>query len=143
MRGITPQSTMEVVSLQAQPASVTCEVDVDWDSGLPPDVLALVAKAGGVSDTKSMREVSKSWQQGFELGVTGIAIVHTEHPVLPPVLEVAQRFPGLTRLDLSRSATNAARLGNVRVLPKLESLVLGHRNMTCRPEHVGIAAHLV
>ena len=42
----------------------------DWDKGLPPDVLALVAKAGGMEAMKGMRGASKNWQQGFELGVS-------------------------------------------------------------------------
>lgn len=39
------------------------EGSVDWDKGLPPDVLALVAKAGGLEALKGMRGVSKAWQE--------------------------------------------------------------------------------
>lgn len=47
---------------------------MDWDKGLPSEALALVAKARGTDNAKKIREVSKTWQQGFDLGVTGIKI---------------------------------------------------------------------
>lgn len=101
--------------------------DVDWDKGLPEDVLALVANAGGIEEMKSMREVSKTWELGFELGVQAITIFGLEQPMLPPGLEAARRFPGLIKLDLGRSAAEIALpwLRNLRAFPKLRSLDLG------------------
>lgn len=109
----------------------------DWDKGLPDDVLALVAKAGGVNEMKSMRQVSKTWQLGFELGVQGITILEVhpmlppgmQHPMLPQGMEAAGRFPALTKLDLGRSAAVAALpwLINLRAFPNLDTLILGER----------------
>lgn len=50
------------------------DLAVDWANGLPDDVLALVAKAGGLPDMKIMREVCTTWQSGFELGVKCIKL---------------------------------------------------------------------
>lgn len=39
-------------------------LDIDWDKGLPLDILSLVAKTGGLVEMKVMREVSSrasSW----------------------------------------------------------------------------------
>lgn len=94
---------------------------IDWDQGLPLDVLALVAKAGGLSDMQAMRSVSKSWQQGFELGVGGITL----RKALPLLNFTAQRFPGLTHLDISGSTVPEAWLQSLRVFPKLNSVALG------------------
>lgn len=98
---------------------------VDWGEGLPPDVLALVAKAGGIQHLKSMRGVCKAWQQGFELGVTSIAILKLYHPVLPPGLQAAQRFPELSLLKLGKSGTSQEWLVTLSAFPKLRGLILG------------------
>lgn len=101
------------------------KASVDWDKGLPPDVLGLVAKAGGVPEMKAMRGVSHSWQQGFELGVGGVIIRMAKRQV-PPLREVTvQRFPGLTHLDLAERSVPEAWLQNLRAFPKLKSLALG------------------
>lgn len=102
---------------------------VDWDKGLPPDLLALVARAADMQETKVMRRVSRTWQQGFELGVRCIA-VHFEDPVLPNWLKTAQRFPALTMLDLGASRTSTNWLANLRAFPKLRSLKLGSGMMS-------------
>lgn len=54
----------------------------NWDTGLTADILGLVAKAGGIKEMAVMRQVSKTWKQGFELGVSGIT-VSFEAPMLP------------------------------------------------------------
>lgn len=98
--------------------------ELDWDKGLPQDVLPLVAMAGGVEEMKCMREVCKTWQLGFELGVKSIALKFG-HPVLPAGLKPSQRFPMLTKLDLGLSSTSPAWLENLRDFSKLDSLILG------------------
>lgn len=98
--------------------------EVNWASGLPGDVLALIAKSGGVPDMKIMREVCKTWQSGFGIAVRGIKIP-PEAPVLPEGEELAQRVPGLTRLDLGESAMGEAWLQNLHAFPNLRVLVLG------------------
>lgn len=103
---------------------------VEWDKGLPQDVLALVAKAGGVEVMKSMRGVCKTWQLGFELAVQGITINSPDHPTLPSGVEFGQRFSGLTKLDIGHSAAETALLWleNLRVFPRLVGLCLGEHN---------------
>lgn len=105
------------------------EVEVDWDKGLPPDVIALVAKAGGIKDMKFMRGISKSWKEGYELGVTSITVC-LRHPVLPLGLEVAQRFTGLVKLEIGLSTTSVTWLETLHELPRLNSLALGGHPMT-------------
>lgn len=102
-------------------------VNVDWDTGLPQDVLALVAKAGGGLEMKGTRGVSQSWQDGFDLGASSLSIHEVGHPVLPAGLIAGQRFAGLTKLDLGHSAVNPAWLENLGGFPNLECLVLGLR----------------
>lgn len=111
---------------------VAASMDVDWDTGLPSDVLALVAKKGRANQMKIMREVSKSWQQGFELAVRGISIGSVEHPVLPWGLEVAQRFPALTQLGLGNSLIDTAWLETLQTLPNLNRLFLGGPKTTLK-----------
>lgn len=99
----------------------------DWRDGVPLDVLALVAKAGGCSSTKEMRGVAKAWQQGFELAVTSITINHGAPP-LPSgdaAFALAQRFPSLSILNLGQSDSGDACLLNLSAHRRLESLVLG------------------
>lgn len=102
---------------------------LDWDKGLPPDVLALVAKAGGLSQMIGMRGVSKTWQLGFELGVTGIRVSQLD-PLLPEGTAAFCRFPVVQKLNLRDSATQNAWLQTLRVFPKLNSLVLGYTTRT-------------
>lgn len=96
----------------------------DCADGLPPDVLALIAKAGGVPSLKAMREVCKTWQNGFEMAVSG-NLGPRKAMVLPEGAELAQRFPGLTSLDLGESFVGNGWLPNLHALPKLRVLVLG------------------
>lgn len=51
--------------------------DPDWDKGLPTDVIALIARSVYMGETAVMREVCKTWQQGFELGVSSIRHSHS------------------------------------------------------------------
>lgn len=118
---------------------------IDWDKGLPPDVLALVAKAGGLSAMKDMRGVSKTWQEGFELGVTGIRVSPLD-PVLPDGGIACRRFPMLTMLDVGDSSADEAWLQTLRAFPKLSSLVLGyskplasHKSLARRLSDTGLA----
>lgn len=98
----------------------------DWDQGLPPDVLGMVAKAGGLSEMKAMRQVSKAWQQGFELGVGGVMIrIALRQRGLPSRDLHFERFPRLAYLDISKSTVSEAWVQNLRVFPRLNSLVLG------------------
>lgn len=99
---------------------------VDWEKGLPPDVLPLVAKAGGLPDMKSMRGACKTWQEGFELGVTGIG-VSILSPMLPDGGLAARRFPMLARLDVGNSSAAESWLQTLAAFPKLSSLVLGYK----------------
>lgn len=102
------------------------EEGVDWDNGLPADVLALVARAGGMEAMKHMRGVSRQWQEGFELGVKGIK-VSPFGPPLPWEGEVASlvRFPAVNIVDLGISPADGACLKCIRAFPTLKSLVLG------------------
>lgn len=97
----------------------------DWANGLPLDVLALVAKSRAMYECKAMREVSKFWQQAFEVGVTKIKLPCLTFR-LPSGAEIAHRFPELASLDLSEASIDESWLGNARELPKLTSLILGH-----------------
>lgn len=114
---------------------------IDWDKGLPPDVLALVAQAGGIPEMKAMRRASKNWQGGYDLGVTGIRISSEKTPIgfgdasahprmmLEPEDEVGiygTRFPGLARLDVGDSSANESWLRIFGAFPKLASLNLGN-----------------
>lgn len=107
---------------------------VDWDKGLPLDVLALVARTWKLDpNMKGMQSVSKTWQQGFDYGVSQIAICYEIDPEKSPFrADSAQRFPGLTTLNLgpSEPAPEAreridAILVNLRGFKKLHTLVLG------------------
>lgn len=105
--------------------------DTDQAQTLPPlplDVLALVAKAGAsLQEMKGMRGLNKTWQQGFELVVTGITI-SLDDPMLPSGEAAAIRFPGLLKLDLGNSSAEESWLENLpKAFPKLTHLVLGHK----------------
>lgn len=98
---------------------------MDWDKGLPTDVLVLVANAGRFEKMKAMRGVCKSWQLGFELGVTGISL-NSLYPLLPEDgTEAARRFPMLCKLGLGKSKTNIKQLEALKAFPRLASLALG------------------
>lgn len=104
---------------------------VDWDKGLPPDVLGLIAKAGVcMEETKAVRQVSKSWEAGFGLGVTAIT-VHFKGPLITQcsgsLAKAAERFPGVTSLDLGESSAGDADLEGLQHFKKLKCLVLGWR----------------
>lgn len=103
------------------------EFEADWDKGLPMDVLSLVAKAGGLDAMKSMRGVSKTWQQGFELGITHIRIPLYLDPTLPPgARQTAQRFLGATSLDARLCAAHESWLQTLKTsFPGLQNLILG------------------
>lgn len=70
------------------------EGKVDWEKGLPLDMLALVATLGGLHETNAMRGVCKTWQHGFESGVKSIKIKFGAK-MLPSGGKAAQRFPAL------------------------------------------------
>lgn len=114
---------------------------VDWNRGLPEAVLPLMANLGGVKDMKVMRGVSKSWQEGFNLGITSIRISSAE--VLPDgLLKGAQHFPELTRLDLRDlrvpKDTTLKMLQALQTFPKLDSLFLGSALGSLPSEHLPI-----
>lgn len=69
----------------------------DWGKGLPMGMLALIS--GGKDDLKVMREVCKSWQDGFEGSVSKMR-VKTAGPLLPANGNLASRMHQLTSLDL-------------------------------------------
>lgn len=114
---------------------------VDWDKGLPLDVLALVAQAGGMAEMKAMRGASKTWQRGYEMGISGITISAENEParfgaapVQPKFMLEADdelgfygtRFPGLTKLDVGDSSVNEYWLRKLWAFKKLASLTLGN-----------------
>lgn len=114
--------------LLLNPESTPSEVEIDWDKGLPVDVLGLMAKTGGMSSMKSMRGVSKTWQQGYELGVSHIKL-HTRDTSLPwEAQDAAQRFPCLTSLDVGHNtAANPSMFQTLSIFPNLKRLIIGPR----------------
>lgn len=80
--------------------------------------------AGGRRAMLAMRGVSHSWQSGFERSVKSLRI-GAAGPVPPPGNLLAERFPGLTSLNLGNSTTETAWLENLRAFPNLRTLVLG------------------
>lgn len=124
----------------------------DWENGLPTDVLALVAKAGGVGQMKCMREVCKSWQAGFGLSVTCLKasyggfdfFVPTSDPLRAEGLRahiLKDRFPALTSLKLTveGSSLSKASLMRFRGLP-ITSLNLDHTAFCSDLRADGLAA---
>lgn len=107
------------------------EAVLDWDKGLPTDMLGLVAQAGGVEELKrSMRGVSKTWQDGFELGVRGITLGTQAPPYLPfRILGPSRRrFPLVSSLDLGLSSIHEAWLSGLGArFPNLACLILGNQ----------------
>lgn len=55
----------------------------------------MVSKVGGFEELRAMRAVNRTWQQGFEAGVTRICIRAGGLPIA-----LSARFPFLARLDL-------------------------------------------
>lgn len=107
---------------------------IDWDEGLPLDVLALVA--GGalkLSKMKAMRGVSKTWQRGYEIRLTKLTI-RKAGPIPNSMEQLAERFPALTSLDLGKSLLPPIRLARLASLKNLVILNLGER---C-PEEYGV-----
>lgn len=102
---------------------------VDREKGLPLDILAVVARLGGPSLVKAMRGVSTSWQQGYELAVTGITVMdrscQSKYALLPSGTAATQRLPALAKLNLGKSQVDTAWLANLRAYPSLDCLILG------------------
>lgn len=116
--------------------SMAQEMTVDWGQGLPLDVLGLVAKAGGLHGMKAMREVSRDWQQGFELGVCRVTVrIARQQRALPSRDLTFQRFPLLTRLDISESTISEAWLQTLHTFPRLNSLALGCQTNRVQPSN--------
>lgn len=82
----------------------------DWGKGLPKGVLAMIA--GGSDSLKVMREVSKSWQDGFEGSVTKMK-VRGAGPLLPSDGALATRMPQLSSLDLGAACMDEKDLKNL------------------------------
>ena len=94
---------------------------VDWGEGLPLGILSQVA-SGRCAQLSSMRESNKTWQQGFEGGVTKLKV--TNVGPLPPD-DLAERFPELAGLDIGRCPMEESGLQILAGLKKLTSLSLG------------------
>lgn len=77
--------------------------NVDWNTGLHVDILALVV-ASGANELKAMRQVSKDWKAGFDQSV-GKLKLRSNSPLLPPNGLFAERFPSVRTLDLSCKRT--------------------------------------
>lgn len=109
------------------------QVSPDWDQGLPPEVLGLTAKAWRCRSpfAKDMREVSKSWQLGFNLSVSRIT-VRLDAPLLPKGVVLQERFPALTSLDLGNSCImDEEGLATLAGLRNLKRLNLGQGPEIC------------
>lgn len=89
---------------------------------------------------KAMREVSRSWQEGFEGGVRSIN-VSRGGPELPRGGQLARRFPGLVLLNIGDSLMDEDRLLDLwDSNPKLTSLVLNGPELSawCFPPPLGL-----
>lgn len=79
----------------------------DWDKGLPTEVLGLLARCFP-NAMEAMREVSKTWKEGFEGSVSRITV----YPITlldrapgqfpPQDGSFAARFPMLSRIRLGK-----------------------------------------
>lgn len=76
--------------------------EVDWDKGLPLDLLSKVA--GGQNALKAMRGVSRTWKAGFESSTSKVKL-GCKGAVLPRGGAFALRFPAVRALDVSDSLT--------------------------------------
>lgn len=94
----------------------------DWGEGLPPDLLALVAKHS--DGLKAMRGVRKSWEKGFDLSISSLHI-SIDGPPLPLDGTFPQRFPSLNRMSLGESPIAEADLAQLAALKHLLFLNLG------------------
>lgn len=99
--------------------SCVLQAEVDWDKGLPIDLLSTVA--GGRDILKAMRGVSHTWQAGFEASVKSIT-VPWKAPPLPPASKFAERFPELISINLGESRLDQASLVSLAELRKLVSV---------------------
>lgn len=97
--------------------------DVDWNTGLHGDVLALVVVAGGANELKAMRQVSKTWKAGFDQLVRKLKL-RANGPMLPPDGLFAERFPSVRTLDLS--CNRASKGGPSDSIPRLAGSNLTH-----------------
>lgn len=112
--------------LQAPQAVLLACIDaVDWDQGLTPDVLALVAEMGGLENMKGMMGTSKTWRQGYALAVISIKLSSTDL-ILPSGATAGQRYPGLTSLAIGACAAPDGWLETLQYFPRLKILNLGH-----------------
>lgn len=96
---------------------------VDWDKGLTPDILALVAKAGGREVFEVMRGVSRTWKTGADLTVLGILMKTRDKIALPA--DGPTRFPAVRRLEIGRSSWGEADMASLAGFQQLTSLNLG------------------
>ena len=94
---------------------------IDWGEGLPLGVLSQVA-SGRCAQLSDMREANKTWQQGFDGGVTKLTVTNFG-PLLPH--DLAERFLELAGLDIGRCPMEEAGLQILAGLKKLTSLSLG------------------
>lgn len=118
---------------------------IDWDKGLPLDILAKIG--GGCDGMKVMREISSFWQMGFGLGVSKLTISAADGPFLPKESSAADQFPALTSLNLggcSSAAENMADLLHLEGFKSLESLSLGHADgkTSCNTHHQPLCSAL-
>lgn len=72
--------------------------NVDWDKGLPLDLLSAVA--GGRNELKAMRGVSRTWKAGYEASITKFVVLRSG-PILPPGGAFAARFPAARIVHLA------------------------------------------
>lgn len=70
---------------------------IDWDKGLPLDLLFAVAR--GRDALKVMRQVSRTWKAGYEGSVTSIKLSESG-PMIPPGGAFARRFPSVRSIEL-------------------------------------------
>lgn len=102
-------------------------VTVDWDKGLPLDMLSAIAQ--GKDILKAMRGVSTTWKQGYESSIRHITVSRSG-PLLPPKAALAQRFPGQVSLDIGDSLIIEARLEDLSGFQNLN-------NLSLEPEYLG------
>lgn len=112
--------------------------NVDWDKGLPIDLLSAVAS--GRDELRAMRGVSYTWQEGFESSVTHIT-VDWAGPQLPSDGALERRFPGITSLDLGDSPLDDSDLWKLAGLQRLRSLTLGLNSKSNFPQSDNPLAH--
>lgn len=103
---------------------------VDWDKGLPTDVLALLAR--GSDALKAMRAVCTSWKTGFDCSITTLK-VSCHGPALPHVTAISERFPMLACLSLEGYPLCAAEAKALRGIRSLARLILGGEHDMVQP----------